>query len=96
LEAGAELIANKRRCFSLLSGEGAMKHLSLDADIRAVCEQRAAGFLVTLAGRITIDSSPELRERPRYLLEVTRVLHLFDGAGEGSDRQRSDRGAIQR
>ena len=108
-----------------------MKTVSLDADIRAVCDQRGAECRVSLSGRITIDSSPDLRElllgqlesstcqiltvdfhevayvdtsglallveilkaartqgkafhlsglqeRPRYLLEATRLLHLFD------------------
>ena len=103
---------------------------SLDGDIRAVWVSRGAECAVTLSGRITIDSSPDLREfllervnspdsrsltvdfyevayvdtsglamlievlkaaryrgktfslsrlreRPRYLLEATRVLHLF-------------------
>ena len=103
---------------------------SLDGDIRAVWESRGAECAVTLSGRITIDSSPDLREfllervnspdsrsltvdfdevayvdtsglavlieilkaargqgktvrlsglreRPRYLLEATRLLHLF-------------------
>jgi anti-sigma B factor antagonist len=110
-----------------------MKTVSLDADIRAVCEQRGAECQVSLSGRITIDSSPGLRalllrqlessscriltvdfhevayvdtsglallveilkaaktqgkafrlaglqERPRYLLEATRILHLFESA----------------
>ena len=107
-----------------------MKTVSLDTDIRAVCEQRGAECQLSLSGRITIDSSPDLRalllrqlessscriltvdfhevayvdtsglamlvevlkaartqgkafhlsglqERPRYLLEATRLLHLF-------------------
>ncbi len=106
------------------------KIVSLDPDIRAVCEYRAAECQVRLSGRITIDSSPNLRalllqrlesptcqiltvdfceiayidtsglailveilkaartqgktfnlsglqERPRFLLEATRLLHLF-------------------
>jgi anti-sigma B factor antagonist len=110
-----------------------MKTLSLDADIRAVCEQRGGECQVSLSGRITIDSSPDLlalllrqleslscriltvdlhevayvdtsglailvetlkaartqgkafrlsglQERPRYLLEATRLLHLFESA----------------
>ena len=110
-----------------------MKTLSLDADIRAVCEQRGGECQVSLSGRITIDSSPDLRalllrqvesstcriltvdfhevayvdtsglavlveilkaartqgkafhlsglqERPRYLLEATRLLHLFESS----------------
>jgi anti-sigma B factor antagonist len=105
--------------------------VSLNADIRAVCERRGPECQVALSGRITIDSSPDLhvlliqhlqsadchtltvdfyevayvdtsglamlveilkaartqgktfhlsglRERPRYLLEATRLLHLFD------------------
>ena len=107
-----------------------MKTVSPDAEIRAVCEQRGDECKVSLSGRITIDSSPDLRalllrqlepssckiltvdfcevdyidtsglallveilkaariqgkafhlsglrERPRYLLEATRLLHLF-------------------
>ena len=107
-----------------------MKTVSLDADIRAVCEQSGHECQVSLSGRITIDSSPDLlalllrqlessscriltvdlhevayvdtsglallvevlkaartkgkafhlsglQERPRYLLEATRLLHLF-------------------
>jgi anti-sigma B factor antagonist len=103
---------------------------SLGGDIRAVWEHRGAECAVSLSGRITIDSSPDLRElllqrvkspesrsltvdfyevayvdtsglamlievlkaarcqgktlslsrlreRPRYLLEATRLLHLF-------------------
>jgi anti-sigma B factor antagonist len=110
-----------------------MKTVSLDADIQAVCEQRGAECQVSLSGRITIDSSPDLlalllrqlessscrvltvdlhevayvdtsglamlvevlkaariqgkafrvsglQERPRYLLEATRLLHLFESA----------------
>lgn len=102
-----------------------------EGDIRAVWEYRGAECAVSLSGRITIDSSPDLRElllervnspdsrsvtvdfyevayvdtsglallieilkaarrqgktvrlsglreRPRYLLEATRLLHLFD------------------
>jgi anti-sigma B factor antagonist len=109
------------------------KPVSPDADIEAVCEYRGAECRVSLSGRITIDSSPDLRllllghvqspdcqsltvdfwevayidtsglamlletlnaarhhgktfqlgrlrERPRYLLEATRLLHLFDEA----------------
>ena len=108
---------------------------SLDAEIRAVSEQRGASCQVRLSGRITIDSSPDLRllllrhlesptcqiltadfcevayvdtsglailvevlkaartrgkafqlsrlqERPRYLLEATQLLHLFDEVRE--------------
>jgi anti-sigma B factor antagonist len=104
---------------------------ALDGDIRAVWEYRGAECAVSLSGRITIDSSPDLRElllervnspecrsvtvdfyevayvdtsglamlievlkaarsqgktlslsrlreRPRYLLEATRLLHFFD------------------
>ena len=106
-----------------------MNTVALDADIRAVCEHRGDECQIRLSGRITIDSSPNLRallllrlepsscqiltdfrevayvdtsglamlveilkaartqgkalqlsglrERPRYLLEVTRLLHLF-------------------
>jgi anti-sigma B factor antagonist len=107
------------------------KPVSLDDDIRVVCEDRGTECQVRLSGRITIDSSPDLRalllgrlespncqvvtvdfgdvvyvdtsglamlvetlkaartqgktfhlsglrERPRYLLETTRLLHLFD------------------
>jgi anti-sigma B factor antagonist len=106
------------------------KPVSLDGDIRAVCEDRGTECQVRLSGRITIDSSPGLRllllqrleapgcqiltvdfrevayvdtsglailvevlkaaraqakmfhlsglqERPRFLLEATRLLHLF-------------------
>ena len=106
------------------------KAASLTGDIRAVWESRGAECAVSLSGRITIDSSPDLRElllervnspdsrsltvdfyevayvdtsglamlievlkaarcqgktvrlsglreRPRYLLEATRLLHLF-------------------
>ena len=109
-----------------------MTTVSLD-DIRAVCEQRGDECKVSLSGRITIDSSPDLlalllrqlessscriltadfrevdyidtsglavlveilkaartqgkafrlsglQERPRYLLEATRLLHLFEGS----------------
>jgi anti-sigma B factor antagonist len=109
----------------------ATKAASLDGDLRAVWEQRGAACLVSLSGRITIDSSPDLRElllqhvnspdsqfltvdfyevayvdtsglamlvevlkaarsrgktlslrgvreRPRYLLEVTRLLQFFN------------------
>jgi anti-sigma B factor antagonist len=108
-----------------------MKTVSLDAEIRAVHKQLGSECQVSLSGRITIDSSPELRllllqslessicqiltvdfcdvvyvdtsglamlveilkaartkgkalrlsrlrERPRYVLETTRLLHLFD------------------
>jgi anti-sigma B factor antagonist len=103
---------------------------ALDGDIQAAWEHRGAECAVTLSGRITVDSSPDLRElllehvnspdsrsltvdfyevayvdtsglailieilkaaryqgktfslsrlreRPRYLLEATRLLHLF-------------------
>ena len=106
------------------------KPVSLDGNIRAVCEQRGTECQVQLSGRITIDSTPGLRllllrrleaagcqvltvdfrgvtyidtsglamlvevlkaartqakmfhlsglqERPRYLLEATRLLQLF-------------------
>ena|SRR5271154_4113386 len=106
--------------------------LSLDADLRVGCGNRGTECQVSLSGRITIDSSPDLRalllqrlespscqsltvdfcevayvdtsglailveilkaarargkkfqlsglrERPRYLLEATRLLPLFDG-----------------
>jgi anti-sigma B factor antagonist len=106
------------------------KPVSLDGDIRTVCEDRGTECQVRLSGRITIDSSPGLRllllrrleapgcqiltvdfrdvayvdtsglailvevlkaaraqakmfhlsglqERPRFLLEATRLLHLF-------------------
>jgi anti-sigma B factor antagonist len=106
------------------------KPVSLDGDIRAVCEHRGTECQVRLSGRITIDSAPGLRllllrglaapscqsltvdfrdvtyvdtsglailvevlkaaraqakvfhlsglqERPRFLLEATRLLHLF-------------------
>jgi anti-sigma B factor antagonist len=124
--------ANNSRSFLLLTGEDLreMKTVSLDADIRAVCQQRGDQCQVSLSGRVTIDSSPDLRsfllreldssscqiltvdfhevdyvdtsglallveilkaartqgkvlqlsglqERPRYLLEATRLLHLF-------------------
>jgi anti-sigma B factor antagonist len=123
---------NNTVSFLLLSGEdlGNMKTVSLDAEIRAVCEERGDECQVSLSGRITIDSSPDLRalllrqlqssscqiltvdfcevdyidtsglallveilkaartqgkafhlsglqERPRFLLEATRLLHLF-------------------
>jgi anti-sigma B factor antagonist len=111
------------------------KTVSLDADIRAVCESHGSDCQVRLSGRITIDSSPSLRalllqrlespgcrsltvdfsevpyvdtsglavlvetlraartlgktfqlsglqERPRYLLEATRLLHLFHEVSE--------------
>lgn len=107
------------------------KTASLDAKIQAVCEHRGAECRIWLSGRISIDSSPDLRglllrrlkspscrvltvdfwevayvdtsglailvevlkaaraqgksfhlsrlrERPRYLLESTRLLHLFN------------------
>jgi anti-sigma B factor antagonist len=110
-----------------------METLSLDADIRAVREQRGEECQVSLSGRITIDSTPDLlalllrqlessscrvlavdvhevayvdtsglamlvevlkaartqgkafrlsglQERPRFLLEATRLLHLFESA----------------
>jgi anti-sigma B factor antagonist len=103
---------------------------SLNGDVKAQCAQRGSDCHVSLSGRITIDSSPDLgallrqrlqspscrvltvdlydvgyvdtsglatlvellkaarkqgktlllsglRERPRYLLEATRLLHLF-------------------
>jgi anti-sigma B factor antagonist len=106
------------------------KAASLNGDIRAVWEHRGAECAVSLSGRITIDSAPDLRElllehvnspdshlltvdfdkvgyvdtsglailvevlkaarsqgktfslsglreRPRYLLEAMRLLHLF-------------------
>jgi anti-sigma B factor antagonist len=109
----------------------------LEGDIRAVWEHRGAECAVSLSGRITIDSSPDLREfllervnspdsrslsvdfyevayvdtsglamlievlkaaryqgktlslsrlreRPRYLLEATRLLHLFDEVNRNS------------
>ena len=108
-----------------------MKTVSFDSDIRTVREQRGAECQISLSGRVTIDSSPDLRavlllqlessscqtltvdfhevdyidtsglallvetlktartqgkafhlrglqERPRYLLEATRLLHLFE------------------
>jgi anti-sigma B factor antagonist len=131
----AKHLANTNHSFPLLSGEDIrkMKTVSLDADIRVVCEQRGAECQVSLSGRITIDSSPDLRalllgqlessvcriltvdfhevayvdtsglavlveilkaartqgkafhlsglqERPRYLLEATRLLHLFESS----------------
>lgn len=131
----AKHLANNSHSFPLLSCEDIrkMKTVSLDADIRAVCEQRGAECQVSLSGRITIDSSPDLlalflrqveslscriltvdlhevayvdisglailvetlkaartqgkafrlnglQERPRYLLEATRLLHLFEDA----------------
>jgi anti-anti-sigma factor len=107
------------------------KTASLDAEIRVVCDDHGADCRVSLSGRITIDSSPDLRvlllqrlqspscqtvtvdfceveyldmsglavlvevlkaargqgkafrlsglrERPLYLLEALRLLHLFD------------------
>jgi anti-sigma B factor antagonist len=132
LTQSAKHLANNSHSFLLLIGEDLreMKTVSLDADIRAVCDQRGAECRVSLSGRITIDSSPDLRElllgqlessscqvltvdfhevayvdtsglallveilkaartqgkafhlsglqeRPRYLLEATRLLHLF-------------------
>jgi anti-sigma B factor antagonist len=109
--------------------------VTLDQDIRAVCEAEGVACQVWLSGRITIDSSPSLRalllerlespdcqtltvnfrevpyidtsglavlveilkaartqgktfqlsglsERPRFLLEATRLLHLFHEVGE--------------
>jgi anti-sigma B factor antagonist len=38
-----------------------MKTVSLDADIQAVFEQRGVECKVSLAGRVTIDTSPDLR-----------------------------------
>ncbi len=118
--------------------------MSLDAGVQAVCAQNGRECQVLLSGRITIDSSPDLRllllerlrvegcqvltvdfcdvayvdtsglamlveilnaarhqgtilhlsrlrERPRYLLETTRLLHLFDEVNleepQGSDSQ---------
>jgi anti-sigma B factor antagonist len=111
------------------------KTVSLDGDIRAVCETHGPECQVWLSGRITIDSSPSLRamllqrlespgcqnltvdfrevpyidtsglavmveilkaartrgktfqlsglsERPRFLLEATRLLHLFHEVSE--------------
>src|ERR1700683_2475072 len=40
---------------------GTTETLSLDADLRVVCENRGAECQVSLTGRITIDSSPDLR-----------------------------------
>ena len=107
------------------------KASALDPDLQEVCQNRGTECQVRLSGRITIDSSPNLRalllrriespscevltldlgdiayldtsgvavfieilkaarskgkkfrltglrERPRYLLEATRLLHLFD------------------
>src|ERR1700759_5523917 len=104
---------------------------SADSDFRAACRLRGGECLLSLSGRIAIDSSPDLRarllqllqspncqvltvdfwevsysdtsglavlfevlkaaqsqgktfhlsrlrERPRYLLEATRLLHLFE------------------
>src|SRR5712692_3867411 len=134
LMRSAKYLANNSHSFPLLPDEDLreMKTVSLD-DIRAVCEQRGSECQVSLSGRITIDSSPDLRavllsqlessscqiltadfrevdyidtsglallvevlkaartqgkafhlsglrERPRYLLEATRLLHLFEGA----------------
>jgi anti-sigma B factor antagonist len=131
----AKYLANNSYSFPLISGEDIrkMKTVSLYADIQAVCEQRDAECQVSLSGRITIDSSPDLRavllsqlessscriltadfrgvdyidtsglallvevlkaartqgkafhlsglrERPRYLLEATRLLHLFESS----------------
>ena len=111
------------------------KTVSLDGDIRAICETHGPECQVWLSGRITIDSSPSLRalllqrvesadcqnltvdfrevpyvdtsglavmveilkaartrgktfqlsglsERPRFLLEATRLLHLFHEVSE--------------
>jgi anti-sigma B factor antagonist len=113
------------------------RSVSIDGDILAVCEDRGAECHVSLAGRITIDSSPdllellrqrlespncktvtvdlydvtyvdtsglailvevlkaakiqgktlqlsELRGRPRYLLETSRLLHLFHEVDAGN------------
>src|SRR6266478_3258319 len=125
-------LANNSHSFLLFSGEDLRKMttVSLD-DIRAVCEQRDGECQISLSGRITIDSSPDLRalllrqvessscriltadfrevdyidtsglallvevlkaartqgkashlsglqERPRFLLEAMRLLHLFE------------------
>ncbi len=109
----------------------ATKTVHSDSDLRVDCRQQGAECRVSLSGRLTIDSAPEirtmllervqapgcqslavdfqevayvdtsglailveilkaarmqgktfrlsgLRERPRYLLEVTRLLHFFD------------------
>jgi anti-sigma B factor antagonist len=106
----------------------------MDADVGILCDQQGTQCQVSLTGRITIDSSPELRElllqrlkspgcqsltvdfydvayidtsglailveilkaartqgktfrlsrlreRPRYVLETTRLLHLFEEVG---------------
>jgi anti-sigma B factor antagonist len=126
--------ANNFHSFPLLSDEDlrTMATVSL-GDIRAVCEKHGSECQVSLSGRITIDSSPDLRallmsqvessscqiltadfrevdyidtsglavlvevlkaartqgktfhlsglqERPRYLLEATRLLHFFESA----------------
>ncbi len=116
-----------------------MKTVSLDADIQAVFEQRGVECQVSLAGRVTIDTSPDLRllllqrlespgcqiltldfgesayvdtsglailveilkaardqgktfrlcrlgERTRYVLETTRLLHLFDQVNRETPR----------
>src|SRR5260370_36455673 len=108
-----------------------MKTISLDAEIQTLWEQRGVECQVSLAGRVTIATSPDLRllllrrlespscqvltvdfgevvyvdtsglailveilkaartqgktfrlsrlqERPRFVLEATRLLHLFD------------------
>lgn len=105
--------------------------MTLDSDVRQVCEMIGSECRVRLSGRITIDSSPDLRtsllarledsdcriltvdlfdvdyidtsglatvvevlraarakgrtfrltglrDRPKYLLEATRLLHLFN------------------
>jgi anti-sigma B factor antagonist len=107
----------------------------LNSDFTVVCEVQAAACRISLSGRITIDSSPDLRdlmllrlqpascrsltvdfrdvtyidtsglavllellkasrdqgktfglsglrERPRYLLEASRLLHFFDSTDE--------------
>ena len=111
--------------------QSARKASALDPDLQEVCQDRGTECQVRLSGRITIDSSPNLRalllrrlespscevltldlgdiayldtsgvavfieilkaarsqgknfrltglgERPRYLLEATRLLHLFE------------------
>ena len=116
-----------------------MKTVSLDADIQAVFEQHGVECKVSLAGRVTIDTSPDLRqlllqrlespecqiltvdfgesayvdtsgiailveilkaardqgktfrlcrlgERTRYVLETTRLLHLFDQVNRETPR----------
>ena len=131
----AKHLANNSQSILLLSHEDLrkMKTVSLDTDIQALCEQHGDECQVSLSGRITIDSSPDLRalllrlvessschiltadlrevdyidtsglallveilkaartqgkvfhlsglqERPRFLLEATRLLHLFESA----------------